>query len=101
MSEAINLRTLATANANLPSVVYLNGTLLLVAGLSIVRVHNRWTGWPVTVTLLGWFAMLGGLIRMFAPVLAQRQVQNATAVFALLIVLLAIGIFLTFKAYRP
>jgi hypothetical protein len=34
-----------------------------------------------------------GLIRMFAPVLAQRQVQNATAVFALLIVLLAIGIF--------
>jgi uncharacterized membrane protein HdeD (DUF308 family) len=98
-SEAINLRTLATANANLPSVVYLNGTLLLVAGLSIIRVHNRWTGWPVTVTLLGWFAMLGGLIRMFAPVLAQRQVQNTTAVFALLIVLFALGVFLTFKAY--
>lgn len=101
ISEAMNLRMLATSNANLPSVVYLNGTLLFVAGLSIVRVHNRWTrGWPVMVTLLGWLTLLAGLIRMFAPVLAQREVQNTTAVFALLIVLLAIGLFLTFKAYN-
>ena len=99
IAEAINLRILATSNANLPSVVYVNGTLLFVAGLSIVRVHNRWTGWPVLVTLLGWFTILGGLIRMFTPVLAQQGVQNTTAVFALLIVLFAIGVFLTFKAY--
>jgi hypothetical protein len=43
-------------------VVYLSGTLLFLAGLSIVRVHNRWTGgWPVLVTLMGWLAILGGL----------------------------------------
>jgi uncharacterized membrane protein YhaH (DUF805 family) len=101
ISEGINLRTLATSNANLLSVVYLNGTLLFVAGLSIVRVHNRWTrGWPVLITLLGWFTILGGLIRMYAPVLAQQGVQNTTAVFALLIVLFALGAFLTLKAYR-
>jgi hypothetical protein len=99
ISEGINLRTLATSNANLPSVVYLNCALLFVAGLSIVRVHNRWTGWPVLVTLLGWFTILGGLIRMFAPVLAHQGIQNTTAVFALLIVLFALGVFLTFKAY--
>jgi uncharacterized membrane protein HdeD (DUF308 family) len=99
ISEAINLRILATSNANLPSVVYLNGTLLFVAGLSIARVHNRWRGWPVLVTLLGWFAILGGLIRMFAPVLAQQGVQNTPIVFASLIVLFVLGVFLTFKAY--
>jgi len=88
--------------ANTPApVVYLSGTLLFVAGLSIVRVHNRWTGgWPVLVTLMGWLAILGGLIRMIAPVSAQQQTeQNTTAVHALLIVLLTIGIYLTFNAY--
>jgi uncharacterized membrane protein YhaH (DUF805 family) len=49
--------------------VYLNGTLLFVAGLAIVRAHNHWTrGWPVLITLVGWIAMLGGLGRMVAPV---------------------------------
>lgn len=101
ISESMNLRILTTSTGpDLAHVVYLNGTLLFVAGLSIVRAHNRWTGgWPVLVTLMGWLAILGGLIRMFAPVSAQRSEQDATAVFALLIVLLAIGIFLTFKAY--
>jgi len=43
----------------IPPVIYLSGTLLFVAGLAIVRGHNRWTGsWPVLVTLTGWFAMV-------------------------------------------
>ena len=48
--------------------IYLNGTLLFVAGLSIVRAHNQWKAdWPVLVTLMGWFAIVGGLFRMFDP----------------------------------
>ena len=87
-------------DAQIPPVVYLSGTLLFVAGLSIVRVHNRWTGgWPVLVTLMGWLAIFGGLFRMFATGLYQQGAQNTTALLALEIVLLAIGIFLTFKAY--
>jgi len=80
--------------------VYLNGTLLFVAGLSIVRAHNHWTAdWPVLVTLTGWLVMLGGLIRMFAPVSAQGAVYHTTALFGVLIILLALGIFLTFQSY--
>jgi hypothetical protein len=42
--------------------VYLNGTLLFVAGLAIVRAHNLWTrSWPVLITLVGWFAVFAGL----------------------------------------
>jgi hypothetical protein len=108
VSEALNLRLLtAEIGSNVVHVVYLNGTLLFVAGLSIIRVHNYWTGsWPVLVTLTGWFSMLFGLIRMFAPISGaqlgldvQRPEQNITAIFALLIVLLATGIALTVKAY--
>jgi prepilin signal peptidase PulO-like enzyme (type II secretory pathway) len=98
LSEWINLRVL-WANTS-PSVIYLNGSLLFVSGLAIVRAHNRWTGgWPVLVTLAGWFVMLAGLIRMFAPVYAQQEAENNTAVYGLLIVLFVVGVFLTSKAY--
>jgi hypothetical protein len=93
-SEALNLHIWEN---NIPPVTYLNGTLLFVAGLAIVRVHNRWTrGWPVLVTLAGWFVILGGLYRMFAP--EAPQAPQSTPTYAFLTVLFAIGIFLTFKA---
>lgn len=99
ISESMNLRLMLSTPA--PTVVvYLAGTLLFIAGLSIVRAHNRWTvGWPVLVTVMGWLAILGGLIRMFAPEFAQREAKNTTAVYATLAVALAVGVFLTFKAY--
>jgi hypothetical protein len=99
LSEWIHLRIL-WANVT-PSVIYLNGSLLFVAGLAIVRAHNRWTGgWPLLVTLTGWFVLVVGLIRMFAPVYSQKGAESNTAVYGLLIVLFVIGVFLTFKAYR-
>ncbi len=94
ISEGMNFHIWA---GNIPPVVYLNGTLLLVAGLSIVRVHNRWTrGWPVLVTLVGWGAVLGGLFRMFAP--EAGQVRKKAPLFAMLAVLLGVGVLLTIKA---
>jgi uncharacterized membrane protein HdeD (DUF308 family) len=87
-------------DAQIPPVVYLSGTLLFLAGLLIVRVHNRWmAGWPVLVTLIGWFAMLLGLFRMFAAGHFQQSTQNSTALLVLEIVGLAVGILLTIKAY--
>jgi hypothetical protein len=85
----------------IPPVVYLSGTLFFIAGLSVVRDHNRWAaGWPVLVTLTGWLGILLGLFRMFAPGLYQQGAQgNPIPLLAGEIALLAIGIFLTFKAY--
>ena len=41
-------------DAQIPPVVYLSGVLMFVAGLAIVRGHNRWRGdWTVLVTLSG------------------------------------------------
>ncbi len=96
ITEAMNLRVMAANRASV-GLVYLNGTLLFVAGLAIVQVHNRWTrGWPVLVTVMGWFAILAGLVRMIAP---QSTASGAAWVYALLVVLLAIGIALTFTGY--
>jgi arginine exporter protein ArgO len=80
--------------------VYLNGTLIFIAGLAMVRAHNRWVrAWPVLITIVGWFAMLAGLARMAAPLSAQRVGQSAAIVYGSLIVLLVIGLVLTVKAY--
>ena len=98
VSEAINLRLMAEHPAAI-GLVYLNGTLLFVAGVAIVQVHNRWTrGWPVLVTAFGWFAILGGGLRMFAP---QAATSGATWVYGLLVALLAVGVLLTVKGYSP
>jgi hypothetical protein len=79
---------------------YLAGALWFIAGLSIIRTHNIWMlDWPVLITLIGWFAFLGGLGRMFFPQTAQEGGQNTVIVLAFQITLLVIGIILTFVAY--
>jgi len=97
LSETINVHIWA---ANTAPVIFLNGALLFVAGLSIVRVHNYWIrGWPVAVTLVGWFVLLLGLFRMIAPERQLEAAKNTSAVIAETMIALVIGIFLTFKAY--
>lgn len=86
----------------IPPVVYLSGVLMFVAGLAIVRAHNRWArNWTVLVTLAGWFSSLLGLFRMFAAGAYQRGSASTPAfVFmALEILLLLCGLVITFKAY--
>jgi len=94
-SETLNLHIWA---ANDPRLTYLDGTILFVVGLSILRAHNRWAGWPVLVTLVGWFAVALGLFRMFAPEARVGGVNTQTHAF--IAVLFAAGAYLTYQAYR-
>ena len=95
-TEALNMHIFI---GQTPPVVYLNGTLLLVAGLAIVQSHNRWAwGWALLVTLTGWTAIAPGLWRMFVPEAAQaREGAVTNAIFAALAVL---GGVLSFHGYR-
>ena len=95
LSEVINFHIWAT---NIPPVTYLNGILLFVAGISILRIHNRWVfSWPLLVTLVGWFGILGGLFRIFFP--EAKQAEDNTVSYVVIFFLFAVGIFLTFKAF--
>jgi len=97
-SEAANPDIWAGVSA---TQVYLAGSLWLVAGLSIVCTHNRWSGgWPVLVTLVGWFAVVGGLFRMFAPEAAQGSVPSPIVLLAIQVILFAVGAFITYKGFR-
>jgi hypothetical protein len=86
--------------------IVLSGILSLLAGIAIVRVHNVWSaGWQVIVTIFGWLAILGGLARMWMPQMAGPIANTFTAGPAALLVagvaLIALGGFLSYKAYGP
>ena len=84
-----------------PGVIFLSGILLFVAGLAIARAHNVWAGgWPVLVTVLGWLAILSGLVRMLFPIrlaaIAVAVAQRPGEIIAGALVLLVVGAFLPF-----
>ncbi len=81
-----------------PTVVYLNGLLLLTLGIIVVRIHNLWIlNWELTITIVGWLLILSGSIRMFFPKTPQLKKNAATNIFLLFILFL--GAFLSVKAY--
>lgn len=81
-------------------VVYLNGAILFVAGLAIVRAHNLWTRrWPIALTMTGWVALIVGLWRMASP--DAPQAADNVFTYVVLATTGAIGTILSVKAYGP
>jgi hypothetical protein len=84
--------------------IYVSGVMALLDGFAIVNLHNVWTrDWRVLVTLIGWFAVIDGILRVAAPQFiamfdAWYIAQPGFLVGSALIVL-ALGIFLSFKGY--
>ena len=96
-TEAINMDVFVNQIA---PVVYLNGAILFVAGLGIVRAHNLWAWrWPVVITLTGWIALIIGLWRMAAP--DAPQADDNVFTYAGLAAIGAIGTMLSVIAYGP
>ncbi len=47
---------------------YLGGIMALLAGFLIVNFHNVWVwDWTVIITVLGWLALLKGILLLLAP----------------------------------
>lgn len=75
-----------------------------ILGLLMVISHNIWImGWPLTVTLISWFVLLTGLIRLFFPEIVpkiwQSFINHPYAVKITALILLLIGLFLLYHVY--
>jgi hypothetical protein len=97
LSEMVNLHIWTKA---VPSVTYLNGIILFITGLYVIRIHNSWrTDWTILVTLTAWVGMALGLFRIFFP--EAEQAGNSISTYVLLMFLFSVGLILTWKSYGP
>ncbi len=106
--NADTLRAMAQEFLKSYALIYLSGLLALTAGLAIVNTHNEWTAdWRAAITLIGWLAVIGGVIRIVFPRTVEMiggtmvtTVSNSWIVGEG-IVLLALGAWLSYAAYAP
>jgi hypothetical protein len=87
------------------ALIYFSGIVTLAIGLAILNVHHVWArDWRVLVTVFGWLALLGGILRLLATSFVQRVgeslIAHRTWPIATAIVVLALGAFLTVMGYQ-
>ena len=87
------------------ALLYVSGALNLVAGLAIVLAHNEWAlSWKVIITIIGWFALVRGALRILFPqqigdFLARILARGPQVLFGTGIVALVVGAFLAWKGF--
>lgn len=90
-----------------PPVLFVVGLIVVAAGLAMVLGHNVWTGGmlPVVVTLIGWSALMKGVLLLFLPprtaawfYLAGLRYERNFYLYAGID--LVLGIYLTYEGSR-
>jgi len=82
-----------------PTLVYLNGLLLLICGAVILRLHPiLCRRWPVLVTLTGAFLCVGGITRMIWP--AAPQIEEGPVFVGMTAAVGLLGAVLCWQAFR-
>ena len=102
--NAATYRAMAQEFMRNPALLYLSGLLSMTAGVAILLAHNVWVAnWPVLITILGWLATIGGVVRMVAPerakLLGETMLRKPRAMHIGGAVWLAVGALFCFLGY--
>lgn len=89
---------------NSRSMIFMSGIFALIGGLAIVNAHNVWVAdWPVIITIFGWLAIVGGIVRMTMPELtrsiASKMMGYTQFLTVKAILLIALGAWLSYVGY--
>jgi hypothetical protein len=103
--EGETFRVMAGDFLRSSALVYLSGLIALVAGLAILNLHHVWVGdWRVLITIFGWLALIGGIMRLLATSFVQRVGESVIAhqrwPIAGAVVTIGLGAFLSLKGYQ-
>jgi vacuolar-type H+-ATPase subunit I/STV1 len=82
------------------------GIITVIAGLAMVLAHNIWRGGalPVVVTLVGWLALIKGLLILILPADAVAEIlmswlRHPQLFYVSMILPLLLGIYLTYCGF--
>ncbi len=88
-----------------PALVAFSGRVALLIGTLLVVSHNRWRAdWTVLLTLIGWLALLSGLVSLLTgmftgpPVFPPGMVARLGLAYG--IIWTAVGGFIVYKGFR-
>ncbi len=79
-----------------------SGAMALIVGLLVVLNHNIWTtDWVGLVTLLGWIALIKGVLMVLIPKKAPKWGLKISdnALFITSVIMLLIGLYLTYTGF--
>lgn len=88
-----------------PGFVFVLGMLALVAGLAIVNAHNLWVAdWRVIITVLGWVAVIRGIVSLLFPLrlqsVAEHMMASPTGPVIGAVIIVVLGAFLAWVGYE-
>ena len=103
--EGETFRAMAGEFLRSAALIYFSGLITLAVGLAILNVHHLWTpDWRSIITVFGWLALIGGIVRILAPNSVQRIGESFIAhqrwPIMGAIVTLALGGFLSVMGYQ-
>ncbi len=89
---------------NVPFFMFVSGAKSLLFGLLIVSCHNIWEAdWKVVITILGWFLVIRGILRLFCPdhvyKVVQKVINSPSAFCIVALIVLIIGAYLSYFGY--
>jgi hypothetical protein len=90
-----------------PSMMFVLGAIMLVAGLAMVLAHNIWSGvvLAVIVTLVGWITLIKSLFFLFLPPemeagLFLGQLHYRQLFYMYTAISLVLGVYLTYGGFK-
>lgn len=97
-----NLMKVVASLKNSPGCFYILGIINLLIGLTIINMYNEWI-WDLSlsVTLLGWFTLLRGILIFFMPqLIVKSTMTKKKAMHYVGIVQLVWGLILSWLAFH-
>jgi len=87
------------------ALLYLGGIIALFIGAFVVSVHNIWiASWPVIISIIGWISLIKGFGLVscsgFAKSLSFMYEKSASFYRGIGLILLLIGLFLTYHGFE-
>ena len=82
---------------------FYGGSAALVTGMFMINFHNLWTGWEVIITLIGWLALIKGVLLILAPKamlgMAKMFTKNDSVFVLWSVVALILGLVLCYFGF--
>jgi hypothetical protein len=90
-----------------PAILFMVALITVAAGLAMVLSHNVWEGGalPVVVTLIGWMALIKGLLFLFVPPEAASEFflvgfHYKQFFYMYAAISLLLGVYLTYAGFK-